>query len=125
MNEKMILSPLPKTWILDLDGTLVKHNGYLLDGKDTLLPGVKEVFSQFGPEDMVLIVTSRDRRYQDITETFLQEQHIRYNAIIYNAPYGERIVINDSKPSGLVMARAVPVQRDQGVSFSFEVDRDL
>jgi phosphoglycolate phosphatase-like HAD superfamily hydrolase len=125
MNEKLRLSPLPKTWILDLDGTLVKHNGYLLDGKDTLLPGVKEVFSQFGPEDMVLIVTSRDRRYQDITETFLQEQHIRYNAIIYNAPYGERIVVNDSKPSGLVMARAVPVQRDQGVSFSFEVDRDL
>ena len=125
MNEKLRLSPLPKTWILDLDGTLVKHNGYLLDGKDTLLPGVKEVFSQFGPEDMVLIVTSRDRRYQDVTETFLQEQHIRYNAIIYNAPYGERIVINDSKPSGLVMARAVPVQRDQGVSFSFEVDRDL
>ena len=123
MNEKLRLSPLPKTWILDLDGTLVKHNGYLLDGKDTLLPGVKEVFSQFGPEDMVLIVTSRDRRYQDITETFLQEQHIRYNAIIYNAPYGERIVVNDSKPSGLVMARAVPVQRDQGVSFSFEVDR--
>lgn len=125
MNEKLRLSPLPKTWILDLDGTLVKHNGYLLDGKDTLLPGVKEVFSQFGPEDMVLIVTSRDRRYQDITETFLQEQHIRYNAIIYNAPYGERIVVNDSKPSGLVMARAVPVQRDQGVSFSFEVDKDL
>ena len=125
MNEKLRLSPLPKTWILDLDGTLVKHNGYLLDGKDTLLPGVKEVFSQFGPEDMVLIVTSRDRRYQDITETFLQEQHIRYNAIIYNAPYGERIVVNDSNPSGLVMARAVPVQRDQGVSFSFEVDRDL
>lgn len=125
MNEKLRLSPLPKTWILDLDGTLVKHNGYLLDGKDTLLPGVKEVFSQFGPEDMVLIVTSRDRRYQDVTETFLQEQHIRYNAIIYNAPYGERIVVNDSKPSGLVMARAVPVQRDQGVSFSFEVDRDL
>ena len=125
MNEKLRLSPLPKTWILDLDGTLVKHNGYLLDGKDTLLPGVKEVFSQFGPEDMVLIVTSRDRRYQDITEMFLQEQHIRYNAIIYNAPYGERIVVNDSKPSGLVMARAVPVQRDQGVSFSFEVDRDL
>ena len=125
MNEKLRLSPLPKTWILDLDGTLVKHNGYLLDGKDTLLPGVKEVFSQFGPEDMVLIVTSRDRRYQDITETFLQEQHIRYNAIIYNAPYGERIVVNDSKRSGLVMARAVPVQRDQGVSFSFEVDRDL
>ena len=42
MVEKMILSTLPKTWIFDLDGTLVKHNGYLLDGADTLLDGVKE-----------------------------------------------------------------------------------
>ena len=28
--------------IFDLDGTLVKHNGYKLDGMDTLLEGVKE-----------------------------------------------------------------------------------
>ena len=31
------MSILPKTWILDLDGTIVKHNGYIEDGFDTLL----------------------------------------------------------------------------------------
>ena len=37
MSERFTLSPLPKTWILDLDGTLVKHNGYKTDGRDSLL----------------------------------------------------------------------------------------
>ena len=40
MNE-IVMSTLPKTWILDLDGTVVKHNGYKIDGEDTLLSGAK------------------------------------------------------------------------------------
>ena len=39
-KHPLVLSTLPKTWILDLDGTIVKHNGYKMDGVDTLLPGV-------------------------------------------------------------------------------------
>ena len=37
------LKDLPKGWILDLDGTLVVHNGYKT-GEDTILPGVKDFF---------------------------------------------------------------------------------
>ena len=36
------LSTLGHTWILDLDGTIVKHNGYKIDGQDTLLDGALE-----------------------------------------------------------------------------------
>ena len=36
MGKTLILSTLPKTWIFDLDGTLLKHNGYKSDGIDTL-----------------------------------------------------------------------------------------
>jgi hypothetical protein len=35
----LTLSPLAHTWLLDLDGVIVKHNGYKLDGRDTLLDG--------------------------------------------------------------------------------------
>ena len=42
MENKLILSTLPKTWVFDLDGTILKHNGYKLDGEDTLLKGVKD-----------------------------------------------------------------------------------
>lgn len=45
--NKLILSTLAHTWILDLDGTIVKHNGYKLDGTDTLLEGAKEFWKIF------------------------------------------------------------------------------
>ena len=40
--ESLVLSTLPKTWVFDLDGTIMKHNGYKFDGYDTLLNGAKE-----------------------------------------------------------------------------------
>ena len=49
------MSALPKTWILDLDGTIVKHNGYKIDGKDSLLSGAKEFLNQIQEEDMVIM----------------------------------------------------------------------
>ena len=125
MCEKIILSPLPKTWILDLDGTLVKHNGYKLDGHDTLLPGAKEFLANIRPEDMVVILTSRTEEYRQLTLAFLKEQDIRYDHIILNAPYGERIVVNDKKPSGLRMAMAVDTERDRVSDTVFEVDDRL
>ncbi len=112
MCEEIMLSPLPKTWILDLDGTLVKHNGYKLDGHDTLLSGAKEFLANIRPDDMVVILTSRTERYRQLTLDFLKEQNIRYDHIIFNVPYGERIVVNDKKPSGLEMALAISTMRD-------------
>lgn len=98
-DETCRVSCLGKTWVLDLDGTLVKHNGYKTDGHDTLLDGIDTLLSQIKEEDMVIIVTARDRKYATQTEGFLTGNGIRYNHIIYNAPYGERILINDMKLS--------------------------
>ena len=36
----MILSTLPKTWVFDLDGTLLKHNGYKLYGEASWIASV-------------------------------------------------------------------------------------
>ena len=113
MVEKMILSTLPKTWIFDLDGTLVKHNGYLLDGADTLLDGVKEYMGGLPPEDRILILTSRKETYKTSTVRFLDENGIRYDAVLFDMPVGERIVVNDRKPSGIRMAVAVNCTRDR------------
>lgn len=125
MPETIVLSPLPKTWILDLDGTLVKHNGYKLDGYDTLLPGAKEFLKNIQPEDLVVIITSRLEEYREMTISFLHEQGIRYDHIIFNAPYGERIVVNDRKPSGLRTAFSVSTTRDMAPSIHLKWNQNL
>ena len=112
MGDALILSTLPKTWIFDLDGTLLKHNGYKTDGVDTVLPGVKEYMDQIPAGDKIVILTSRTEGYREMTLSFLREQKIRYDEIIFNMPMGERIVVNDRKPSGLDMAVAINLDRD-------------
>ena len=111
------MTPLPKTWILDLDGTLVKHNGYKLDGRDTLLPDARDILSQIEKDDMVIILTSRTADHAKATEDFLKSAGIRYDHIIYEAPCGERILINVRKPSGRDMAYAVNTDRDSSAAL--------
>lgn len=125
MSEMIRVSTLPKTWILDLDGTLVKHNGYKMDGHDTLLPGAREFLANIQPEDLVIIVTSRKEDYRTQTVDFLHEQGIRYDHIIFNAPYGERIVVNDRKPSGLETAVAINFKRDCVGQMDISKDESL
>lgn len=122
MSEKMVLSTLAKTWIFDLDGTIVKHNGYKLDGRDTLLPGAKAYLDELPDEDRVVILTSRTEEYREETLCFLKENGIRYDEILFQMPMGERILVNDRKPSGLDMAVAVNLDRD--VFFVPEVVRE-
>ena len=117
------LSKLPHTWILDLDGTIVKHNGYKLDGKDSLLEGAKEFLASIDENDQIFFFTSRSDEMSECTEAFLKNHHIGYKGILYNIPYGERIVINDNKPSGLEMAIAVEKERDSSIHLKIITDK--
>lgn len=112
VSDRIVLSTLAKTWIFDLDGTIVKHNGYKIDGKDSLLPGAREYFKRIPQEDKVLIITSRKEEYREETVKFLKNNGIRYDMILFDMPMGERILINDRKPSGLNMAVALNTDRD-------------
>jgi ribonucleotide monophosphatase NagD (HAD superfamily) len=125
MYEKIVLSSLNKTWVLDIDGTIVKHNGYLLDGQDTLLPGAKEFLDTLPTDDMIIFLTSRKKEQAELTEKFLDMHRIRYDTIIYEVPYGERILINDKKPSGLETAIAVNTERDIFFKVKFEIDEKI
>lgn len=112
MGKELILSTLSKTWIFDLDGTLLKHNGYKTDGVDTLLPGAKEYLEEIPSEDKIIIFTSRTDEYREMTIDFLKKHNVRYDEILFNMPMGERIVVNDRKPSGIDMAIAININRD-------------
>ena len=119
------MSALPKTWVFDLDGTLVEHNGYKKYGKDIWLDGAREFLLSLPKDDMLIIVTSRTREYAHMTEEFLNKSGIHCTHIIYGAPYGERILINDAKPSGLCMAYAVGKARDSAFELGIKINADL
>jgi len=123
--DKITLSSLGKTWILDLDGTIVKHNGYKTDGRDTFLEGAEDFLTNIPAADMVIFLTSRTDMERELTEKFLQDNRIRYDHIIYNAPYGERILINDNKPSGLKTSIAVETERDVFCKTAFIINEAL
>jgi len=110
------LSTLAHTWFIDLDGTILKHEGLWEDGYDSLLPGVKEFLAKLPKEDFVIFVTARDEPSRIDTLKELSRLGIdRYDHIIFGLPVGERIVVNDIKPeTGLNTAIAWNLRRNQG-----------
>lgn len=124
-SNNLVLSPLGHTWIFDIDGTVCKHNGYKIDGHDTILPGVMEFFEQIPEEDMVIFITSRTEEYRELTIEFLKESGLHYDHLIFNAPYGERILLNDDKPSGMKCSVALNFKRNAGLSMNMTIDNNL
>ena len=125
MKSNIVLSTLGHTWILDLDGTIVKHNGYKIDGEDSFLPGAKEFLETIPEKDMIIFLTSRTDEYKERTLEFFKNNGVRYDHIIFNAPYGERVLVNDRKPSGLDMSVGINLDRDDGITFQVEEDKNL
>ena len=118
-------SPLTKTWILDVDGTIVKHNGYLIDGYDTLLGGVKEFFKTIPDVDKIILLTARKEEYLEDLKKFLKENNLRYDYLLTDMPMGERILVNDRKPSGLDMAFAFNKSRDEKLEIEYKINKEL
>ena len=118
-------SSLTKTWILDVDGTLLKHNGYKIDGYDTLLDGVEAFFEHLPKEDKVVLLTARKEEFLPALEEFLKENNIRYDYLLCDMPMGERILVNDRKPSGLDMAFSVNKDRDKALNITYKINEEL
>ncbi len=127
-EKKLVLSSLPKTWIIDIDGVLFEHNGYKyiddMNKGEEPLPGVIDFFNKIPKDDFIIIVSSREEKYHFITEESLNKNKIRYNVLIMNLPVGERILINDKKPSGLKTAYCVNLKRNEGLRISFRIDNN-
>lgn len=125
-NKRYIkLSSLRHTWILDFDGTLVVHNGYK-SGDDRFLPGALEFLHKIPRDDFVIILTARENEARERTIEFLKKYNIKFDAIFFEMPMGERILINDTKPSGLCCAYAVSPNRNEGfMNLEVQIDSNL
>lgn len=125
VKENLCLSSLAHTWVLDFDGTLVKHNGYKT-GNDEWLPGALDFLKSIPEQDFILILTAREPEAREITESFLNAYGVRVNKILFGIPMGERILMNDTKPSGLKCAYAINPGRNVGpINFAWNIDQSL
>jgi hypothetical protein len=126
MENKIVLSPLPHTWVLDFDGTLVEHNGYKT-GEDKWLPGALDFLRSIPDDDYILILTARfEPDAPAKTKAFLAKHNVRYDTILFGMPMGERILFNDDKPSGLRCAYSFNPKRNQGLAnLKIEINTEL
>ena len=116
MRKIKLTKNLSHTWFIDIDGTILKHNGYLIDKKDTILKGVKKFFKKIPKKDKIILITSRKKNILKKTILFLKKNNIRFDQVIFDLPYGERILINDIKPkNNLKTVISINVKRNEGL----------
>jgi hypothetical protein len=106
---------LPKTWLIDIDGVIFPHNGYLESAEESPLPGVLDFFRALPEHDVVLLLSARAETERQRTEAQLSRWGIRFSHLLLGLPVGERILINDIKPRGLQTALAGNVVRNSGI----------
>tara|TARA_Y100000389_G_C17372824_1_gene469964 strand:+ start:570 stop:944 length:375 start_codon:yes stop_codon:yes gene_type:complete len=108
---------LSHTWLIDLDGTIVRHNYYLSNNKDLFLKGVRVFLKKIPKNDVIIFLTSRKKKFKKSTISFLLKNKVRFNSIIFDLPFGERILMNDIKPKNkLKTAISINLKRDSGLS---------
>lgn len=109
-----------KTIICDLDGTVFRHHGgqFTQYEKDVeILPGVKEKFSEWGSKGYsIILMSARRESDRDLTISQLSKFEIFYDKLILGVGGGERVLINDLKPSVKYnTATAYNVERNEGL----------
>lgn len=115
----MSLDSRPKTILLDIDGTILKHQGRLdrVLRQTELLPGTLEKLHEWDQRGYHLILlTGRRESQRAETERQLAALGIYYDHLIMGLGGGVRVLINDAKPgSEEATAIAITLPRDQGV----------
>ena len=116
MRKIKLTKNLSHTWFIDIDGTILKHKGYLIDKKDTILKGVKKFFKKIPKKDKIILITGRKKKILKKTLLFFKKNNIRFDQVIFDLPYGERVLINDIKPkNNLKTAISINVNRNEGL----------
>lgn len=125
IDYELNISPLAHTWLIDIDGTICKHNSHL-SGTDEILPGVKEFWQKIPVKDIIILLSARGSDFKKETEEYLISNGLRFDYSIFGLPTGERILVNDKKDSGLITAISLNLVRDQGLNnINIEINPDL
>lgn len=115
-----MMNEMKKTLFIDIDGTLVKHQGNLSDMflKDIeVLPGVLEKFNEWDAKGYkIILTTGRKECLRKITEDQLLKNGIFFDQLVMGLTRGERVLINDIKPNNdMSVATAIQINRNEGL----------
>jgi hypothetical protein len=111
---------MKKTLFIDIDGVLIVHKGNLTSqilSHPELIPGTIEKLNKWEADGhKIILTTGRKESIRDLTEKQLLSLGIFYDQLVMGLPRGERIVINDKKPTGdEKTARGIELQRNSGI----------
>jgi len=73
--------------------------------------------------DMIVLLTSRTNEYKNMIIDIKND--IKYEEIIFNAQFDEKIVFNDQKLSGLTMAHTINPKKDMFLDNKIIIDGKL
>ena len=109
-----------KTIFCDIDGTILKHTGNLksiYENTPIILEGVEEKLIEWDRKGYnIILVTGRRESMRNKTKIQLESMGIFYDKLIMGIGGGQRILINDLKPSNdQVTAIAINVNRNEGL----------
>ena len=110
----------PATIFCDIDGTLTKHTlptqSQLPSNKMELLNGTLDKLNEWDQKGYrIILTTGRKEGLRAQTEKQLQEAGIIYDQLIMGIGGGARYIINDRKPDGREVAKAVNINRNEGI----------
>ena len=103
----------------DIDGVLVEHED-VPDFTKPLraLPGsIERLRDWMNQGYFIVLTTARDISKEELMRAALANAEIPYHELIMGLPSGPRFLINDRKPSALLVrqAQALEVERNQGI----------
>jgi phosphoglycolate phosphatase-like HAD superfamily hydrolase len=109
-----------KTIFCDIDGTLVKHKGFIVKQYTEdleLLDGTVEKLAEWDRKGYnIILTTGRREGMRRVTEDQLCKLGIFYDQLIMGIGPGTRVVINDKKPNSAdCTAEAICIERNKGI----------
>jgi ribonucleotide monophosphatase NagD (HAD superfamily) len=116
----MEASQRKRTYIVDIDGTLICNYGKGMDVQlnepNKLLPGVREAFLKWEHEGgYIVLITGRKSSHRVETEFLLKSLGLYWDQLIMGVSGGNRYLINDCKIGGEQTAYAINVERNTGL----------
>lgn len=109
----------PGTVFLDIDGTILEHQGSLsslMMNPPLVLVGVHKKLNEWEARGFnIILTTGRKESQRAFTERQLEKLGIFYDQLIMGIGGGPRYLINDKQKDGTPMAFAFNLTRDGGL----------